>query len=159
MRKFVFFFGFSGLVSAAALAAVACGDSSPNDGRVDLPGRDEDGASKETGTSNPGVDSATPAASCKDITFKVGEPASCDQCAKAKCCEEVLTCVNTPDCTRLQECIAPCDQSDFVCIGTCQDMHPKGNASLIDVGSCVQSNCKTECPSQTPDGGNDFNDF
>jgi hypothetical protein len=38
-------------------------------------------------------------------------------------------------------------------------MHPKGNNALIDVGSCVQSSCKKECPSQTPDGGGDLSDF
>jgi hypothetical protein len=157
VRKIVFFFGFTGIVIGAAAGAVACGDSSPNDGRINLPSRDDGGLENAETSTKPTPDSA--ATSCTDIAFKVGNPAACDQCAKAKCCEEVRTCVDTPDCTRLQECIDPCDQSAFVCIGNCQDMHPKGNSALIDVGSCVQSNCKKECPSQTPDGGDTFGDF
>lgn len=55
------------------------------------------------------------------------------------------------DCTALQECLAPCAQDDIVCILGCQEMHPKGNDALTEVGSCARSKCKSECPSNTPD--------
>ena len=143
MRKFAFLMGFSG-VATIILAAVACSNSTPNDGRIDLPTRPDDAAPER-------VDSADSAISCKDLPLKVGDPAACDQCAKDKCCAEVMACNSSADCKALQECIAPCAQDDLVCILTCQDAHSKGAGLLQDVGSCAQSNCKNECPSMQSD--------
>ena len=131
-------------VAAVIMAGVACSSSTPNDGRVDLPTRPDDGA----------VDSAQAAdsaVSCKDLKLKVGDPAACDQCAKDKCCAEVMACNNSADCKALQECIAPCAQDDLVCILTCQDAHSKGADALQEVGACAQNNCKNECPSMQSD--------
>ncbi len=146
MRKFLFILGFTG-VAAVVMAGAACSSSSPNDGRIDLPTRPDDAMGDSAVAPDP-MDSAV---SCKNLALKVGEPAACDQCAKEKCCAEVMACNSSADCKALQECIAPCAQDDLVCILTCQDAHSNGASKLQDVGSCAQSNCKNECPSMQSD--------
>ncbi|MBX3188342.1 MAG: hypothetical protein KF819_15090 [Labilithrix sp.] len=150
MRRAFFFLGISSLVLAAF--AFACGDDDAKDGGIDLPPRDNprDGGQEA-------ADTATPT-SCKDLTLKVGEPAACDQCAKDKCCDEVLACTKSADCEALQQCLEPCAQDDLLCILTCQTQHPKGADLLQEVGACAQSRCKTECPSNVPDA-DIFGDF
>jgi hypothetical protein len=140
VRKFVFLMGFTG-VAMAVMAGAACSNSTPNDGNINLPTRPDDAA----------VDSADSAVSCKDLQLKVGDPAACDQCAKDKCCAEVMACNNSADCKALQECIAPCAQDDLVCILTCQEAHSNGAGQLQEVGACAQNNCKNECPSMQSD--------
>lgn len=155
MSKYVFFVGFTGLTMLVG-AGAACSSSSSNDGDNNLPARQEAGADTSQ-TAAP--DSATPPAeSCKDLTLVVGEPKACDDCAKSKCCEEVLACNKSADCKALQQCIAPCAQDDFVCIGTCSEAHSKGAGQLQEVGSCAQTNCKTECAASEPDAGDPFGD-
>jgi hypothetical protein len=144
VRKVVFFIGFISL-SVPAVAVIACSSDTPNDGRIDLPPRQDTGQRPQ-----PEGDSA-PAESCTNLTLKVGEPAACDNCAKTKCCSEVLACSKSSDCTALQECIAPCAQTDFLCITACQASHPEGDSELGAVGRCARSKCKVECPSETPD--------
>ncbi len=124
-------------------AAAACSNSTPNDGTIGIPPRN-DAADAEP------VVATDSAVSCKDMP-KVGEPAACDQCAKANCCKEIVACNMSADCKALQDCIAPCAQDDFVCILTCQDAHPNGTALLQEVGSCAQTSCKNECPSMQSD--------
>jgi hypothetical protein len=148
VRKVFFFVGFLGLVVGPAALGIACSSETPNDGRVNLPERN-DAEPRDGATASDGA----VAESCKDLTLKVGEPASCDNCAKDKCCSEVLACTKSSDCTELQECLTPCDQSDFLCIVTCQESHPKGNDTLSEVGRCAKSKCKAECPSTAPDAG------
>ena len=70
MRKFLFVLGFTG-VSAVVMAGAACSNSSPNDGRIDLPKRPEDAMVDSAVTPDP-MDSAV---SCKNLALKVGEPA------------------------------------------------------------------------------------
>jgi hypothetical protein len=142
VRKLTFVMGFTGIVTALA-AAAACSDSIPTDGLVNLPPRDAATAAD--------ADTTDSAVSCKDLQLKVGDPAACDQCAKDKCCAEVLACDKSADCKALQNCIAPCAQDDLVCILTCQEAHPKGGDLLQEVGSCAQNNCKNECPSMQSD--------
>ena len=153
MSKFVFVVGFTGLTLVAA-AGAACSSSSSGDGESNLPARTEAGADTSTTTT---ADAAV-ATSCKDLTLVVGEPKACDDCAKSKCCDEVLACTKSADCTALQECIAPCQQDDFVCIATCSEAHSKGAALLQEVGSCAKSSCKTECAASEPDAGDPFAD-
>ncbi len=138
-----------------AAAGAACSSSTGSDGDSNLPSRTEAGAETST-TATP--DSSTPAASCANLTLVVGEPKACDDCAKSKCCDEVLACTKSSDCTALQECIAPCAQDDFVCIGTCSEAHSKGADLLQEVGSCAKSSCKTECAASEPDSGDPFAD-
>lgn len=139
MRKFVFLMGFTG-VAMVIMAGAACSNSTPEDGPLGLPPRDD-----------AAVDSADSAVSCKDLKLIVGDPAACDQCAKDKCCAEVTACNSSADCKALQECIGPCAQDDLVCILTCQDAHSKGADLLQEVGACAQNNCKNECPSMQSD--------
>lgn len=148
LSKFFFFVGFTGLTIAAA-AGAACSSSSGGEGDTGLPARIEAGA--ETSTTVP---DAAPAESCKDLALVVGEPKACDQCVKAKCCDSVLACTKSADCTAVQECIAPCAQDDFICISTCTESHPKGTEILQEIGSCAKTSCKTECASsEPPDSG------
>lgn len=135
----------SGVV-AVATAGAACGDAAPERGEINLPPRAEAGQQGEAG---PIADSSTP--SCTNLSLKVGEPAACDNCAKAKCCGEVLACTESEECTALQQCLEPCAQTDFLCIVTCQETHPDGNDVLGKVGSCARSKCKAECPTDIPD--------
>ena len=151
MSKFLFLVGLTGLTIAAA---AACSSSTGSDGDNNLPARTEAGADTSTTTAA----DAAPAESCANLTLVVGEPAICDQCAKSKCCSQVLACTKSADCTALQECIAPCAQDDFVCIGTCSEAHSNGAALLQEVGSCAKSSCKTECAGSQPDAGDPFAD-
>jgi hypothetical protein len=146
VRKFLFVLGFTG-VAAVVMAGAACSNSAPNDGRIDLPTRPDDAMVDSAVAPGP-TDSAV---SCKNLALKVGEPAACDQCAKEKCCAEVMACNSSADCKALQECIAPCAQDDLFCILTCQEAHSNGASKLQDVGACAQSSCKNECPSMQSD--------
>ena len=149
LPKHFLMISFTGLTMAAA-AGAACSSSSGGDGDTGLPARTEAGA--ETSTTS----DAAPAESCKDLKLVVGEPAACDQCAKSKCCDSVLACTKSDDCTAVQECIAPCAQDDFICISTCTESHPSGTAILQEIGSCAKTKCKTECASsEPPDAGFD----
>ncbi len=141
MRKLGFMMGFTA-VATALMGAAACSSSIPNDGGINLPPRPDAAEAAAVADS---------AVSCKDLALKVGDPAACDQCAKDKCCAEVMACNNSADCKALQECIGPCAQDDLVCILTCQDAHPKGGDLLQEVGACAQNNCKNECPSMQSD--------
>ena len=137
---------FTGLTMAGTVGA-ACSSTSGGDGETRLPERTEAGTETSTGD-------AAPAQSCKDLKLVVGEPAACDQCVKAKCCDSVLACTKSDDCTAVQECIAPCAQDDFLCISTCTESHPSGTAILQEIGSCAKTKCKTECASsEPPDAG------
>ena len=147
LSKHFFTIAFAGLTMAATVGA-ACSSTTGGDGETRLPERSEAGGA-ETST----VDAA-PAESCKDLKLVVGEPAACDQCVKAKCCDSVLACTKSDDCTAVQECIAPCAQDDFLCISTCTESHPSGTAILQEIGSCAKTKCKTECASsEPPDAG------
>lgn len=146
LSKFFFSVAFTGLTIAAA-AGAACSSSSGGDGDPGLPARFEAGAEASTAD-------AAAAESCKDLALVVGEPKACDQCVKAKCCDSVLACTKSADCTAVQECIAPCAQDDFICISTCTESHPRGTEILQEIGSCAKTNCKTECASsEPPDSG------
>lgn len=145
MRKVAFFSGMVGLV-IAGIAGAACGDSRSDGSVIGLPPRSEAGVPADAADAS---DSTAP--SCASLALKVGEPAACDQCAKDKCCGEVLACTESAECTSLQECLEPCDQLDYICIVTCQETHPQGNDALSKVGSCARSKCKTECPTEIPD--------
>ena len=127
-------------------AGAACSSSTGSDGDSTLPQRTEAGTQAETSTSA----DAAPAESCKDLALVVGVPAICDECAKAKCCTEVLACTKSADCAALQMCIDPCAQDDFICIGTCTEAHGKGTSLLQEVGSCAQTSCKKECAGSEP---------
>jgi hypothetical protein len=145
-HRIVLFLGTAGLVAAAAVG-VACGSTEGDGGGIPLPPRiDADGAASPE--SSVGSDAAT---SCANLVLKVGEPAACDQCAKDRCCAEVVACTENDDCTALQNCLEPCDQQDIVCILTCTESHPDGEEILKKVGSCARSKCKTECPADVPD--------
>ena len=147
MRK-VLFLGFTGLFVAAA---VACATTSPDGSGINLPGRNDadtvgDGAIKDGPVS------------CEKVTAKVSDRPACDTCAKKQCCTEISACNASNDCTALQMCLAPCAQTDSFCILSCLEAHAKGGELLQEVGSCAQLKCKTDCPSETPDGDL-FGDF
>lgn len=136
--------------------AGGCSSDDSKDGTIALPERDpKTDAGKESGTAPP-ADSGAPAPDCKSMTLKVSDKPACDTCAKDKCCAEVLACDKSNDCKALQACLEPCANDDLVCVLTCQAAHPKGQDALQEVGSCALANCKTECPSETPDSGDPF---
>ena len=88
---------------------------------------------------------------------KVDDRPACDQCARANCCEFVLTCDKTPDCGELLKCLDEC-AGDVFCQLTCSSAHEKGGSVLSDVSSCAKSKCASECPASTPDAGDLFGD-
>ena len=146
MRKVILFVGVIGLV-VAPMVGTACSSNDPKNGVIDLPGR----TNGKDATSEQVLGEGGPAASCTDLPAKVSDRPACDKCAKEKCCAQIQTCNESEDCTALQSCLAPCAQSDIVCILTCQDAHGTGAAKLQEVGSCATNKCKVECPSETPD--------
>jgi hypothetical protein len=139
-------------VAIACTAVFGCSSDSGGSGGSDLPTRDTTDAGKTSTSSSSG---ATPdaGANCSNLALKTSDTPSCDTCVKDKCCEQVLACDQSFDCKALQQCIAPCDQSDFSCILTCQTAHDKGAAILAEVGQCAQFRCGPQCPDQTPDSG------
>ena len=134
---------------ATALGS-ACSSSTPDTGGANLPGRND--ADTNDGNVGPITDSSVAPPTCDKLTTKVSDRPACDTCAKAKCCSEITACNASNDCAALQQCLAPCAQTDTLCILTCQEAHPKGGDLLQEVGSCAQLKCKSECPSETPDG-------
>lgn len=144
MRRTIVVLGIIAFIGPAAVVT-ACGDDKNGDGRIDLPPR------ADGGTDGPTDGGGSPQESCGNLALKVGEPAACDKCAKEKCCAQVLACTKSEECDALQECLAPCDQSDIICIGVCQEQHSGGATLLRSVGTCAKSKCKAECPDNTPD--------
>lgn len=138
MRAFL----VAAVVGSACLGLVlACGSESGKESPSELPNRNpgdgEEGGTKEA--PDAGV------LTCTDRAAVDTRPA-CDTCAKQNCCQQIIDCDNEPDCRALQDCIEPCDQNDFSCIGLCQLAHPNGSDALLAVGSCVGSKCKADCP-------------
>jgi hypothetical protein len=50
-------------------------------------------------------------------------------------------------------CLGKCANDDLVCQLSCQAGHDKGSQELQEVGSCAQTKCPNECPSDIGDGG------
>lgn len=154
MRKAWFVLALTGLVGAT-MAAQGCSSDDSKDGELALPGRDpsKDSGTPDTEKRDPPDSGVEPAPDCKSVTLKASDIPACDTCVKDKCCADVLACDKSSDCKALQECIAPCDQDDIICILTCTETHSSGADKLREVGSCAQSKCKVECPA--PDAGGD----
>jgi hypothetical protein len=134
---------------AGTALLVACGDDDP-EGGARLPTRPDSTESDAGPTPEP-----EPVVRCDDSTTKVSDRPACDQCAKAKCCEEIHACEQSSACKALTVCIEACDEDDFVCLLTCQGSNPSGSALLSEIGYCAQAECNAECPSETPDAGFD----
>ncbi len=115
-------------------------------------------ASQATSSSGTSGTSGTVNGNCSNHE-KVDDRPACDQCVRAKCCDEVLACDKTADCKAVGKCFDDC-KGDLFCQLTCQDTHATGFNVLQGVGNCATASCPNECPSQTPDGGVDpFGDF
>ena len=89
---------------------------------------------------------------------KVDDRPACDQCARAKCCAQVLECDKTPDCQAMMKCLEDC-KDDLTCSLTCQIAHEKGGGILADLAACAQTKCEAECPSTSVDAGLDLDAF
>ena len=150
---------FSGLVLTASfglVVAFGCGDSD-KDGGTGLPPRNSgDKDSGQTNTSSSGGTSSS-----GDVTYDcsnhepVSDTPACDQCAKAKCCKQILICDSSESCKAVQACVKACPDGDFFCIVGCDATGGTGSELFKDVGACAQNNCKSECPAAEVDAGFD----
>ncbi|MBX3263269.1 MAG: hypothetical protein KIS78_17210 [Labilithrix sp.] len=152
MRKPIGVALFSSLIAVAIV--VGCSAPSPDGtslsrGRGSSSGSDDETDPDDTG-SNPAAGDCT-------NHEKVDDRPACDQCARANCCEFILTCDKTPDCDALIKCLDGCN-GDVFCQLTCSSTHERGGAVLSDVSACAKSKCESECPSVTPDAGDLFGD-
>jgi hypothetical protein len=137
--------------SITLLVAIGCSAPSP-DGTTLNRGRSssssgDDGDDEGEKTSSGGNTSCSSHA-------KVDDRPACDECARGKCCDEVLECDKTSDCAAMMKCFDDC-QGDVFCQLTCSTVHEKGASVLNEFASCAQTKCGTECPSTTPDAGGD----
>ena len=151
VRKSVAVAVFSSFIAFAIV--VGCSAPSP-DGSSLSRGR---GSRSSSGDAEENTSSSSGSAGDCTNHEKVDDRPACDQCARANCCEFVLTCDKTPDCGELIKCLDEC-AGDVFCQLTCSAAHEKGGSVLSDVSSCAKSKCASECPASTPDAGNFFGD-
>lgn len=152
--------GVSGLV-----LAVGCSSSTKDESPTPFPQRSSSsgatdggssGSSGSSGTSGTSGTSGAPA-DCTNHA-KVDDRPACDQCARAKCCKEILACDQSSSCLALQDCLAACAPNDVFCQLSCSGNDTAVNL-LSDVGNCAKRNCPSECPSTASDGGLDLDAF
>jgi hypothetical protein len=70
--------------------------------------------------------------------------ATCRECAKQDCCEELAACDANADCTNLMECRGTC--TDAGCVDQCEAMLSAGVADLGALDTCLAGPCKSACP-------------
>ena len=140
MRKTLLGMAFMG--GAGLLVALGC-SSTPPDSGTGLPSR------------NPKQDAEAPpdAGTGYDCTNRapVDDDPQCDQCARAKCCEYVVKCDESPQCKAAQKCLAECPDGDTTCILGCDATSGAGGEYLRDLGACVTNECENECASAQPE--------
>ncbi|MBX3205090.1 MAG: hypothetical protein KF764_08470 [Labilithrix sp.] len=141
--------------SFAFAIVVGCSAPSP-DGTSLSRGRGSSGSSGDDADPE-GDNSSNPAAGNCANHEKVDDRPACDQCARANCCEFILTCDKTPDCEALLKCVDDC-KGDILCQYTCSISHERGGSVLSDVSACAKSKCASECPAADLDGGDLFGD-
>ena len=142
--------------SFGVLVVIGCGGDD-KDGGANLPPRNS-GKDAETNTSSSSgsttSSSGDPSYDCSNHAAVDDDPA-CDQCARSKCCEWITKCDGSPSCKAAQECIAACDDGDFICVQSCAVTAGAGGEFLQEFGACVSNSCKSECASSQPDAGFD----
>ncbi len=147
--------------SASVAIGIAVGCSAPSpDGTSLSRGR---GSSGGDSGGDPADTASSSGASGGSVSCtnheKVDDRPACDQCARAKCCAEIVECDKIPDCQALLTCIDDC-KGDVFCGLSCDNAHPKGSDALSGVAGCAQVKCAAECPSQgLGDAGLDFDAF
>jgi hypothetical protein len=158
-HPFLFGSGFAA-VATFALTFGGCGDSAAPP-YEDPGGGKKDGSAVDGNPSTPdsggGTDTGATTTDCTNTTVKASDDPVCDQCAKAKCCKEVMACDQSADCKAFGKCLDACADGDIVCVLTCASLHGKGSDIAQELGACASSECKTECkPPDAGGGGFDF---
>lgn len=159
MRKTLALFALMGLNAAAM--GLGCSSSKDEGPLSPFPSRGASSGSGDGGGSSSGGSSSgssgTSSGGNADCTnhSKVDDRPACDQCARAKCCNEIVACDQSANCKALQDCLAACAEGDLFCQLACSGNEQAVNL-LSAVGNCAKRNCPTECPSQEQDGGLDF---
>jgi len=72
-----------------------------------------------------------------------GSTGNCDQCVEMKCAMEMKSCLGTPACAAIIDCMQTC--SSQVCADKCIASYPGGKQAFYDFVNCVGVNCQTEC--------------
>jgi hypothetical protein len=133
----------------ALVIAIGCSDSDPPPPRTSAPPRESTGSS--------GSDASTGAPDCTKHA-KVDDRPACDQCAREKCCKELVACDDNAGCKATMDCLAACQPDDPTCGLTCS-LNDPGNL-LLAFGQCAKGKCGSECPdTSSGDGGPDFDAF
>jgi hypothetical protein len=83
---------------------------------------------------------------CAQVPLLANDSASstCPTCIASSCCDVADQCLNNPGCTRLVECV----RAQGTRLGTdiCRNrLYPDGQPTLMQLESCVQAHCGTEC--------------
>jgi hypothetical protein len=149
----------SGFAAASMLALTfgGCGDSAAPP--YEDPGGKKDAGEVDGKPSTPtdsGGDTASSTTDCTNTTVKASDDPVCDQCAKSKCCKEVMACDQSADCKAFGKCLDDCADGDTVCVLTCASLHGKGSDVAQELGACASSECKNECKPPDAGGGIDF---
>jgi hypothetical protein len=85
-----------------------------------------------------------------------GIPASCESspgdtpcavCDQTSCCNELMNCVNEPDCVAIVNCLSDC--TDSTCTAACYSDHPTGAPLDTAWSGCLSSKCGSQCSGST----------
>ncbi|MBX3234316.1 MAG: hypothetical protein KIT84_21625 [Labilithrix sp.] len=151
---------FAAFTAASVLFAIVAGCSSSNESngstkRNRSSGDDDDDDNGKPKTSSSSSSGAS--VECSSLPASDPRPA-CDECVKAKCCEEYAACEKETACKANKKCVEDCESGDIGCLLICANSPGADTAQTF--GICVGNQCNDECPdtSGAKDGGLDFGD-
>lgn len=125
----------------------ACGDGRDRPGIL-KPGLGASGSSTSTGAGN-GAGGASGAATASGVGGGAlcGErrlqPAACQSCMEAACCQAMLSCDLGSTCAELRSCLEGC--SSATCKDNCIEQYGVGGEALSELDDCIDSQCNYEC--------------
>ena len=98
----------------------------------------------------------TPAEVSACLAAPTSMDATCSQCACNACGGVIADCANDTDCKALLDCVQTTHCNQNTCTSVCADafnVHSSGIGPLIQVSSCLGTECKTTCQSLTGGAG------
>ncbi len=75
---------------------------------------------------------------------------ACGPCVDTNCCDELIALGTDYEWWARMYCDGACNEGDEDCHSACVKAHPKGLALDIWAGSCIGTNCATECEIDPP---------
>jgi hypothetical protein len=98
------------------------------------------GTSIDVSSSSVSVSSGTGTNTCG--TLHISPNATCEHCAQATCCAQLLACDHGTPCGQIIQCLVNCAGSTMACTSACTQKFPAGVGAFQAVSMCL-----TQCPS------------